>query len=160
MSDGSGTPDWEDDDELIDLNELDDDSDGEEMGEALSEFQRSMFESKIIHTFISNAFEFGGANTLVEVLNHAERKMGWRTEIIADRNALDDYLFYRYGAFDEAAWEYYVNSDEFLDLTRHISFLSTSSMLTFGDRLYRQRSWREHVRSGIKKLLWKAFSSL
>jgi hypothetical protein len=156
MSDSSSSPEWEDDDELIDLNELDEDM----PAEALSEFQRAMFENKVIHTFVRNAFDFGGANTLIEVFNQVERKMGWRTEIIADKNALDDYMFYRYETFDEEIWNFYVNSDEYQELTYRIAYLSTEAMLSFADKYARRRTMKEAVRARVRKLLWKVFISI
>lgn len=157
MSDASNSPEWEDDDELIDLNEIDDD---DAAGEALTEFQRAMFENKVIHTFISNAFDFGGVNTLIEVFNHAERKMGWRTEIVADKNALDDYMFYRYGTFDEEIWNYYTNSDEYQKLVHDVAFVSSRSMMDFADKYSGQRTPKKIIRAKFRKLLWKVFTSI
>ena len=34
----------------------------------ISELQKSMFESRVIGTFVRNAYDFGGTNTLLEVL--------------------------------------------------------------------------------------------
>lgn len=156
MSDSSSSPEWEDDDELIDLNELDDDV----PAEALTEFQRAMFENKVIHTFVRNAFDFGGVNTLIEVFSQVERKMGWRTEIIADKNALDDYMFYRYETFDEEVWDCFVNSDEYQELTYRITYLSTEAMQSFADKYSRRRTMKEAMRARFRKLLWKVFTSI
>jgi hypothetical protein len=157
MSEAS-SGDWDDDEELTDLNEDEElDVSEEEINEAMSELHKSLFESKVIGTFVKNAYEFGGAGTLFEVLNSVERKMGWRTELVADKSALDDYMFYRYETFDEDVWEYYVNSDEYQKLIHEVAHLSQSSLYRFADKYSRGSTPREIVRGRMRNLLWRLY---
>ena len=135
--------------EIEDLTILPDSAD------SFEELRRSIVENKAIADFLKNAYSFGGESTLIEVLNSIERKMGWRTEILADKSALDDYLFYRYGLFDDEAWDSYINSDEFDDFSAFISELSQAQIFRFADRHARQLSIRDTIRECLKKLAIK-----
>jgi hypothetical protein len=129
-------------------------------GSALSEMQKHMFENRVISTFVRNAYDFGGTNTLLEVLGHVERKMGWRTEIIADRNALDDYMFYRHETFDEDVWSYYANSDEYEELVRQIAFISEKAMSDFVELYSETSTPKKTFKKKLRKLAWAAYKNL
>jgi hypothetical protein len=145
-----------------DIAGLDDESyerDGDE-DSPMSELQKSMFESRVIGTFVRNAYEFGGTNTLLEVLSCVERKMGWRTEIIADKNALDDYMFYRHETFDEEIWSYYANSDQYSELIHKVAFLSEHAMSDFVELYSKSGSPKKRFRKQMRNIAWKVFKKL
>ena len=157
MSDASSNE-WDDDEELTDL----DDEEGldvseDEISEAMSELHKSIFENKVIATFVKNAYDFGGTNTLIEVMNSVERKMGWRAELIADRAALDDYMLYRFETFDEEAWEYYLNSDEFQKLVYDVAHISQASLYRFADKYTIGTSPKQSIRNRVRSILWSLY---
>lgn len=153
--------DWDEEEGLAgsenDYDEYDDDSGP---SNALNEFQKSIFENKVINTFVRNAHEFGGIDTLLEVLNHVERKMGWRTEIIADKNALDDYMFYRHESFDEDLWLHYTNSHQYETLVHNISYLTEKSMCDFVDVYNNGRTIKQVFIYKLRRFVWRIFKNI
>lgn len=173
MSNSSEYPDWLDDEEnapddenLYSRNsryDQDDDSDDDPSDielAALNSFEKSMFENKVIRTFVRNAHEFGGISTLLEVITQIERRMGWKMEIIADRDAVDDYMFYRHETFDEDLWSHYINSDKCEDLIRQTAFLSTRAMGDFIDTYSRGPNVRKSTMGFFRRFVWKVYSKL
>lgn len=173
MSNSSEYPDWLDDEENApddeslnsrnfpydqDDNLSDDPSDIELI--ALSNFEKSMFENKVIRTFVRNAHEFGGIGTLLEVVNQIERQMGWKMEIIADRDAVDDYMFYRHETFDEDLWSHYTNADRYEDLVRQTAFLSTRAMGDFIDTYSKGPNFKRSTMAFFRRFVWKVYSKL
>jgi hypothetical protein len=157
MSDASSNE-WDDDEELTDL----DDEEGldvseEELNEAMSELHKSIFENKVISTFVKNAYDFGGTNTLLEVVNCVERKMGWRAELVADRAALDDYMLYRFETFDEEIWEHYLNSDEYQELIYDVAHMSQQSLYRFADKYSVGTSPKQMLRNRVRNMLWRLY---
>lgn len=155
MSEADDYQEWDEED-LADI-EQDPYNQEDEESPAISDLQKSMFENRVIRTFVKNAYDFGGTNTLLEVLTHVERKMGWRTEIIADKNALDDYMFYRHETFDENIWSHYANSDQYEELTRRVSFMSEKAMGDFVELYSTAGSPRDTIRKKLRDLAWKVF---
>lgn len=167
MSDSSEYPEWEEEDEssYIRNSQYDQDDDlSDEYREielnALDAFEKSMFENKVIRTFIHNAYEFGGLGTLLEVVTQIERKMGWKMEIIADRDAVDDYMFYRHETFDEDLWSHYTNSDQYEDLVRRVAFLSTRTMGDFIDTYSKGPNIKKSIMARIRRFFWRIYSAL
>lgn len=166
MSNSSEYPEWEEEDETsyITNSQYDQDDDlSDEYREielnALDAFEKSMFENRVIRTFVNNAYEFGGLGTLLEVLTQIERKMGWKMEIIADRDAADDYMFYRHETFDEDLWGHYVNSDQYEDLVRQVAFLSTRAMGDFIDTYSVGSSIKKSIMARFRRFFWKIYSA-
>ena len=173
MSNSSEYPDWLDDEENAPDDESlnsrnfpydqdddlsDDPSDIELI--ALNSFEKSMFENKVIRTFVRNAHEFGGIGTLLEVVNQIERQMGWKMEIIADRDAVDDYMFYRHETFDEDLWSHYTNADRYEDLVRQTAFLSTRMMGDFIDGYSKGPNFKRSAMAFVRRFVWKVYSKL
>ena len=173
MNNSSEYPDWLDDEEGAPDDEsaysrnpqydqdddLDDDPSDMELA-ALSTFEKSMFENKVIRTFVRNAHEFGGVSTLLEVVNQIERRMGWKMEIIADRDAVDDYMFYRHETFDEDLWSHYTNSDKYDDLVRQTAFLSARMMSNFIDTYSKGPNFKKSMMAQFRRFVWKVYSQL
>jgi len=166
MSNSSEYPEWEEEDETsyITNSQYDQDDDlSDEYREielnALDAFEKSMFENRVIRTFVNNAYEFGGLGTLLEVLTQIERKMGWKMEIIADRDAADDYMFYRHETFDEGLWGHYANSDQYEDLVRQVAFLSTRAMGDFIDTYSVGSSIKKSIMARFRRFFWKIYSA-
>lgn len=166
MSNSSEHPEWEEEDETsyITNSQYDQDDDlSDEYREielnALDAFEKSMFENKVIRTFVNNAYEFGGLGTLLEAINQVERKMGWKMEIIADRDAVDDYMFYRHETFDEDLWSHYINSDHYEDLVRQVAFLSTRTMGDFIDTYSVGPNIKKSITARFRRFFWKIYSA-
>jgi hypothetical protein len=86
--------------------------------------------------------------------------MGWRTEIIADKNALDDYMFYRHETFDEEIWSYYANSDQYSELIHKVAFLSEHAMSDFVELYSKSGSPKKTFRKQLRNIAWKVFKKL
>lgn len=165
MPDADEYPDWDDEflaEGGLDPYDYEKNDNNHEKDDILgiSELQKSMFENKVINTFVKNAYEFGGTSTLLEVLTQVERKMGWRTEIVADKNALDDYMFYRHKTFDEDIWSYYSNSDEYEELLERISFLSEQAMTEFVNLYAGSKNTKNIIRKKLHNIVWTIFKKL
>ena len=154
----SSSSDWDDEEDLTDLS--DDDITQDELNEAITEMHKSIFESKVISTFVQNAHEFGGTNTLMEVINAVERKLGWRTEIVADKNALDDYVFYKYETFNEDMWDHYINSDKFVQLSCDVAYISQRSLFDFADLYSSGPSVTMTLRQKLRAFIWNIYKRI
>lgn len=155
MSNTDGPFDWDDENEPVFIS--DEDYEGHEEPTALEEFRRLMMQDRIIQEFVNDAWKFGGLETISDVINHIERKAGWRMEIIADAANLDNFQFYRYDSFVPINWELYMNSDEFSDLVLDIAYESEMAMRKFAKRANADLSTRERFallgRNLAKKLM-------
>jgi len=127
---------------------------------SFADIQKQIFESRVIGTFVRNAYDFGGSSTLLEILCYVERKMGWKTEIIADKNALDDYMFYRYQTFDEDIWAHYINSDQYDELAHRVSLMSEKAMSEFVDVYSESTTIKKRFKNKLRKLVWTAYKNL
>lgn len=132
MSNTEGPFDWDDENDPVFISDEDFEPSAEPT--ALEEFRRMMMQDRIIQDFINDAWQFGGIETIADVINHIERKAGWRVEIISDAAVLDNYQFYKYDTFNADNWELYVNSDEFSDLVLDVAYESEMAMRKFVKR--------------------------
>lgn len=152
---------WDEEDGRVGPNEnYNDDYDDYSESDAISDFQKSIFENKVINTFVVNAHRFGGTNTLLEVLSQVERKMGWRTEILADKNAIDDYMFYRHESFDEDLWACYSNSHQYETLVRNVAYLSEESMRDFVDSYNDGRTTKQAIANKLRRFVWSMYKRI
>jgi hypothetical protein len=154
---GDDYSDWDDEDDVAGLTDEELDVSEEEINGALDDMHRAVFEGKVIKTFVSNAYEFGGVNTLIEVLNSIERKMGWRIEFLADRNALDDYAFQEHETFNPDIWEHYANSDSFDQLTYDVTFMSQRNMSEFTDQYFNGPTIKGYLRLKLRAIFWSLY---
>jgi hypothetical protein len=150
MSNTDGPFDWEDENDPVFIS--DEDYDDEETT-PLEEFRKMMIQDRIITDFIDEAWEFGGIATISDVINHIERKIGWRTEIIADRGALDDYMFYDYSQFNPHLWDLYTNSDEHQELVIDVAYESEVAMHRFVKRAAGKLTTKDRFKALARKLL-------
>jgi len=153
MSESDDYPEWEEED-LSNIESEPYNQEDDEESNGMDALQKSLFENRVIRTFVKNAFEFGGTDTLLEVLTQVEHKMGWRTEIIADKNALDDYMFYRHQTFDEQIWSHYANSDQYRELTQKVALMSERAMSDFVEAYSSSESTRKVFRKKLRDLAW------
>jgi hypothetical protein len=152
MPNSEGPFDWEDENDPVFIS--DEDYSGEE-STPLEDFRRLMIQDRIISDFVNEAWDFGGIATIADVVNHIERKIGWRTEIIADKSALDDYMFFENDVFDRDIWDTYTNSDEFQELVYEVAYQSEFSMRLFAKRECGQLTVRDRFKIAVRNLLYK-----
>lgn len=166
MSDTAGQPEWDDDDPIFiseDGLEFDDDGNlisGDMEPIALDEFRKLMLQDRIISDFIEDAINFGGTATIIDIVNHIERRLGWKMEIIADKGAVDDTLFFQWDTFNPEAWEFFTNSDEYTELTRRVAFESILATQNFTKRITGNQSDGERVKLFIVRLLKRIIEHL
>ena len=149
--------DWDEEEYMSGHSEDDLDISEDEIKGAMAEMHKAVFEGKVIKTFIHNAFEFGGVSTLLEVLNSMERKMGWRIEFLADRNALDDYVFQEHQTFNPDIWDHYANCDDFDQLTYDVTFMSQRHMAEFVDEYVNGPTLSKFFRSKLRNICWRLY---
>jgi hypothetical protein len=126
--------DWDDDSDPVNMEEeyhMDDD----EEGTSLEDFKRLVHQERIITRFVDEAYMFGGAATIADVLNNIDRKMGWRTEIIGEASALDDTMLFVYNSFNPDAWDLWTNSDENMKLRLDVAYEASIAMRQFAQKL-------------------------
>ena len=152
MSNSDGPFDWEDENDPVFIS--DDDYSGEETT-PLEDFRRLMIQDRIISEFVNEAWDFGGIATIADVVNHIERKIGWRTEIIADKSALDDYMFFENDVFDRDVWDTYTNSDEYQDLVYEVAYQSEISMRLFAKRECGKLTAKDRFKTVARNSLYK-----
>lgn len=149
--------DWDEEEDISGLTDDDLDVGEDEIKGALADMHKAVFEGKIIKTFIRNAYEFGGVNTMLEVLNSMERKMGWRIEFLADKNALDDYILQEHSTFNPDIWEHYANSSNFDQLTYDVTFISQRHMGEFADEYIDGPTLSKTVRLKMRNICWRLY---
>lgn len=166
MSDTAGQPEWDDDDPIfISEDEFEFDDDGNIVSGsmeimALDDFRKLMLQDRIISDFIEDAIQFGGTPTIIDIINHIERRLGWKMEIIADKGAVDDSLFFQWETFNPEAWEFFINSDEYADLTRRVAFESILATQNFAKRITGNQSNGERVKHFIVRTLKRILEHL
>ena len=131
MSDSMNSPDW-DDDEPIFID--DDDFEGDSL--SLDELKKEIFQDKIIHGFVQEAFQFNGREAINEILSEIERKMGWKLEIIATRGSIEDAVLERTNTFDEDAWIRFLMSDVYDRMSYRVIYESELAVDEFMDDSY------------------------
>ena len=152
MANSDGPFDWEDENDPVFIS--DDDYSGEETT-PLEDFRRLMIQDRIISEFVNEAWDFGGIATISDVINHIERKIGWRTEIIADKSALDDYMFFEHDTFHRDIWDAYVNSDEYQDLVYEVAYQSEIAMQAFTRRASGHLTTKDRFKKTARNLIYK-----
>jgi len=150
MSNTDGPFDWDDENDPVFISDEDYD---DEDATPLEEFRKMMIQDRIITDFIDEAWEFGGIATIADVVNHIERKIGWRTEVIADRGALEDYMFYSHNIFNPHIWDLYTNSDEHQDLVIDVAYECEVAMQRFALRAAGKLTTKDRFKALARKML-------
>lgn len=155
MSDSMNSPDW-DDDEPIFID--DDDFEGDSL--SLDELKKEIFQDKVIHGFVQEAFQFNGREAINEILSEIERKMGWKLEIIATRGSIEDAVLERTNTFDEDAWIRFLMSDVYDRMSYRVIYESELAVDEFMDDSYESLSLGARARRYIKKKVWNLFQNI
>lgn len=155
MSDSMNSPDW-DDDEPIFID--DDDFEGDSL--SLDELKKEIFQDKVIHGFVQEAFQFNGREAINEILSEIERKMGWKLEIIATRGSIEDAVLERTNTFDEDAWIRFLMSDVYDRMSYRVIYESELAVDEFMDDSYESLSLGARARRYIKKTVWNLFQNI
>lgn len=155
MSDSMNSPDW-DDDEPIFID--DDDFEGDSL--SLDELKKEIFQDKVIHGFVQEAFQFNGREAINEILSEIERKMGWKLEIIATRGSIEDAVLERTNTFDEDAWIRFLMSDVYDRMSYRVIYESELAVDEFMDDSYESLGLGARVRRYIKKKVWNLFQNI
>lgn len=155
MSDSMNSPDW-DDDEPIFID--DDDFEGDSL--SLDELKKEIFQDKVIHGFVQEAFQFNGREAINEILSEIERKMGWKLEIIATRGSIEDAVLERTNTFDEDAWIRFLMSDVYDRMSYRVIYESELAVDEFMDDSYESLSLGARARRYIKKIVWNLFQNI
>ncbi len=155
MSDSMNSPDW-DDDEPIFID--DEDFEGDSL--SLDELKKEIFQDKVIHGFVQEAFQFNGREAINEILSEIERKMGWKLEIIATRGSIEDAVLERTNTFDEDAWIRFLMSDVYDRMSYRVIYESELAVDEFMDDSYESLSLGARARRYIKKTVWNLFQNI
>jgi len=155
MSDSMNSPDW-DDDEPIFID--DEDFEGDSL--SLDELKKEIFQDKVIHGFVQEAFQFSGREAINEILSEIERKMGWKLEIIATRGSIEDAVLERTNTFDEDAWIRFLMSDVYDRMSYRVIYESELAVDEFMDDSYESLSLGARARRYIKKTVWNLFQNI
>ena len=155
MSDSMNSPDW-DDDEPIFID--DDDFEGDSL--SLDELKKEIFQDKVIHGFVQEAFQFNGREAINEILSEIERKMGWKLEIIATRGSIEDAVLERTNTFDEDAWIRFLMSDVYDRMSYRVIYESELAVDEFMDDSYESLGLGARARRYIKKTVWNLFQNI
>jgi hypothetical protein len=149
------SPDW-DDDEPIFID--DEDFEGDSL--SLDELKKEIFQDKVIHGFVQEAFQFNGREAINEILSEIERKMGWKLEIIATRGSIEDAVLERTNTFDEDAWIRFLMSDVYDRMSYRVIYESELAVDEFMDDSYESLSLGARARRYIKKTVWNLFQNI
>lgn len=156
MSDSMNSPDWDDDEPIF----IDDDVFDEVDSLSLDELKKEIFQDKVIHGFVQEAFQFNGREAINEILSEIERKMGWKLEIIATRGSIDDAVLERTNTFDEDAWIRFLMSDVYDRMSYRVIYESELAVDEFMDDSYESLSLGARTRRYIKKTVWNLFQNI
>ncbi len=157
------SPDWDDEDPTTyDSDEpifIDDDEfDGDPIG--LEELKKEIFQDKVIHSFVQEAFQFNGREAINEILCEIERKMGWKLEIVATRGSIDDAVLEQTNTFDEDAWIRYLMSDEYSTMSYRVIYESELAIDEFMNNNYESLGIGARFRRYIKRMAWNLFQNI
>jgi hypothetical protein len=157
MSDSMNSPEWDDEDPIVyDGDEpifINDEEFGEDIP-SLEELKREIFQDKVIHSFVAEAFQFNGREAINEILYEIERKMGWKLEIIATRGSIDDAILQSTNSFDEDGWIKYIMSNEFQQMNYRVIYQAELSVDEFIEDNYMPIGLGQQIRRYIKRKLY------
>ena len=163
MSDSMNSPEWDDEepatydgDEPIFI----DDDDYEGDIPTLEELKKEIFQDKVIHSFVAEAFQFNGREAINEILCEIERKMGWKLEIIATQGSIDDAILRSTNSFDEDGWIKFIMSDEYQRMNYRVIYQSELAVDEFVDSYYNSLTLGQRFRRFVKRGLWSLFQHL
>ncbi len=157
------SPDWDDEDPTTyDGDEPIFIDDGEYDGDiiGLEELKKEIFQDKVIHSFVQEAFQFNGREAINEILSEIERKMGWKLEIIATRGSIDDAVLEQTNTFDEDAWIRFLMSDQYSRMGYRVIYESELAIDEFMDDSYGNLKLGARVRRYIKRMAWNIFQNI
>jgi hypothetical protein len=163
MSESPNSPDWDDEDPAtFDGDEpiFIDDEDFPGEIPSLTELKREIFQDRVIHSFVREAWGFNGREAINEIILEVERKMGWKLEIVATQGAVDNSLMDLKNTFDEDAWIHYLMSDEYRVMTYRVLYESELAVDDFMVRFYGNLPLGARIRRYIKNKLWNLFANL
>jgi hypothetical protein len=151
------SPEWDDEDPIVyDGDEpifINDEEFGEDIP-SLEELKREIFQDKVIHSFVAEAFQFNGREAINEILYEIERKMGWKLEIIATRGSIDDAILQSTNSFDEDGWIKYIMSNEFQQMNYRVIYQAELSVDEFIEDNYMPIGLGQQIRRYIKRKLY------
>jgi len=163
MSDSMNSPDWDDEDPAVfDGDEpifIDDDYYEGDIP-SLDELKREIFQDKVIHSFVAEAFQFNGREAMNEILCEIERKMGWKLEIIATQGSIDDAILQKSNSFDDDGWIKYIMSDEYQKMNYRVIYQTELAIDEFIDSYYGSLTLGQRLRRYIKQKAWSFFQYL
>lgn len=91
-------------DDDFDFDPVDDDDDGMLPDFIGPEHTDVMFGVAFCNFIVAKLVADFGNEALIDLMFAIDRNMSWSSEILANRNEIDDLLFTRYGAFDQHIW--------------------------------------------------------
>lgn len=151
------SPEWDDEDPILyDGDEpiyINDEEFGEDIP-SLEELKREIFQDKVIHSFVAEAFQFNGREAINEILYEIERKMGWKLEIIATRGSIDDAILQNTNSFDEDGWIKYIMSNQFQQMNYRVIYQAELSVDEFIEDNYAPIGLGQQIRRYIKQKLY------
>ena len=157
------SPEWDDEEPTIfDGDEpifIDDDDYEGEIG-SLDDLKKEIFQDKVIHSFVTEAFQFNGREAINEILNSIERKMGWKLEIVATQGRIEDEILKNINSFDEDGWINYIMSDEYQKMTYRANYISEFAVDEFISAYYGSLTMGQRFRRYIKNKAWSFFQYL
>lgn len=151
------SPEWDDEDPIVyDGDEpifINDEEFGEDIP-SLEDLKREIFQDKVIHSFVAEAFQFNGREAINEILYEIERKMGWKLEIIATRGSIDDAILQSTNSFDEDGWIKYIMSNQFQQMNYRVIYQAELSVDEFIEDNYMPIGLGQQIRRYIKRKLY------
>lgn len=157
------SPEWDDEEPTIfDGDEpifIDDDDYEGDIG-SLDDLKKEIFQDKVIHSFVTEAFQFNGREAINEILCSIERKMGWKLEIVATQGQIEDEILKSINSFDEDGWVNYIMSDEYQKMTYRANYVSEFAVDEFISAYYGSPTMGQRFRRYIKNKAWSFFQYL
>lgn len=163
MANHGNTPDWDDEEFSSSGNDepiFIDDDDYPDDSYNLSDIKKHIFQEKVIHSFVEEAYAFTGREAIAEILSSLERKMGWKLEIIATRGSIDNALLAETNTFDEDAWIRFLMSKDYEIMTYRIAYESELAVDNFMESSYRPTSLKTKMHRYIKAKAWNLFQNI
>lgn len=157
------SPDWDDEDPTtFDSDEpiFIDDDDYEGDIPSLEALKKEIFQDKVIHGFVEEAFQFNGREAINEIISEIERKMGWKMEIIATQGRIEDEILKTINSFDEDGWISYIMSEEYQKMNYRAVYLSEFAVDEFISSYYDSPTMGQRFRRYIKNKTWSLFQYL
>lgn len=96
-----------------------------------------MFGIAFCDSIVHRMLDMFGEESIIDLVCAADRVMGWSSEIVANRDEVDDMLLDRHGAFDQHIWAKVQDTDSWAKMRRQLYKMTRKYLAAAVDEVVR-----------------------